>query len=157
MEKSIAYAYIDILENVVCSDSQHRYHISFNENIIGTDKASSSKHHKDDSVHATSCLTRVRAVVEANFPELLVLPNEEELSAFTTSRLHINVAWSHIDALLNANGDKWCVGSYLVEYGPYKYERHKRESESSSADVSPSLGRDKTEYTLILDDNCVGN
>jgi hypothetical protein len=97
------------------------------------------------------------AVVEANSPELLVLPNEEELSAFTTSRLHINVAWSHIDALLTANGDKWCVGSYLVEYGPYKYERHKRESESSSAEVSPSLGRDKTEYTLILDDNCIGN
>ena len=96
------------------------------------------------------------SVVEANSPELLVLPNEEELSAFTTSKLHISVAWSHIDALLTVNGDKWCVGSYLVEYGPYKYERHKRESESSSADVSPSLGRDKTEYTLVLDDNCVG-
>ena len=97
------------------------------------------------------------AVVEANSPELLVLPNEEELSAFTTSRLHIKVAWSHIDALLTANGDKWCVGSYLIEYGPYKYERHKRESESSSAEVSPALGRDKTEYTLVLDDNCIGN
>ena len=102
-------------------------------------------------------MTRVSAVVEANSPELLVLPNEEELSAFTTSRLHIKVAWSHIDALLTANGDKWCVGSYLIEYGPYKYERHKRESESSSAEVSPALGRDKTEYTLILDDNCIGN
>ena len=105
---------------------------------------------------AAACLSRVSAVVEANSPELLVLPNEEELSAFTTSRLHIKVAWSHIDALLMANGDKWCVGSYLVEYGPHKYERYKRESVSSSAYVSPSLGRDKTEFTLIVDDNCIG-
>ena len=125
--------------------------------ILHDDRRKISKSPNEDPKDATACLTRVSAVVEANSPELLVLPNEEELSAFTTSRLHIKVAWSHIDALLSANGDKWCVGSYLIEYGPYKYERHKRESESSSAEVSPALGRDKTEYTLILDDNCIGS
>ena len=137
-----------------CSGGRNNEYIPQKENTVNKERG--DEKYKDDSARATACLARVSAVVEANSPELLVLPNEEELSAFTTSRLHINVAWSHIDALLTANEDKWCVGSYLVEYGPYKYERHKRESESSSADVSPSLGRDKTEYTLILDDNCIG-
>ena len=35
---------------------------------------------------ATLCLQRIRKVMENNSPELLVLPNENELSAFTTSR-----------------------------------------------------------------------
>ena len=133
-------------------DSQNAKHTTLNKNKYGDNV----EEDEGALVRATACLARVSAVVEANSPELLVLPNEEELSAFTTSRLHIKVAWSHIDALLMANGDKWCVGSYLVEYGPYKYERHKRETVSSSANVSPSLGRDKTEFTLIVDDNCVG-
>ena len=106
---------------------------------------------------AEACLKRLQTVMEANSPELLVLPNEEELSAFTTSRLHVNVDWNHIDALINSNGDKWCVGTYLVEYGPHKYERRKRESVSNSADVSPSLGRDATSWTLVVEDNCMVN
>ena len=32
------------------------------------------------------CLKRTRTIVENNSPELLVLPNEEQLSAFATSR-----------------------------------------------------------------------
>ena len=42
---------------------------------------------------------------------------------FSYSRLHVKVDWSHIDALIESNGDKWCVGTYLVEYGPHKYHQ----------------------------------
>ena len=38
-------------------------------------------------------------------------------------RLHVKVDWSHIDALIESNGDKWCVGTYLVEYGQHKYHQ----------------------------------
>ena len=66
-------------------------------------------------------------------------------------RLHVKVDWSHMDALIESSGDKWCVGTYLVEYGPHKYERRKRESVSNSADVSPSLGRDISSWTLVVE------
>jgi len=115
---------------------------------------------KSKEAAAVECLKRTRTIVENNSPELLVLPNEEQLSAFATSRLHVKVDWSHIDALIESNGDKWCVGTYLVEYGPHKYHqnngrhRGKRESVSNSADVSPSLGRDVNSWTLVVEDNC---
>ena len=38
------------------------------------------------------CLKRTRTIVENNSPELLVLPNEEQLSAFATSRSVVVVA-----------------------------------------------------------------
>ena len=46
--------------------------------------AVASKDHANKA--ATLCLQRIRKVMENNSPELLVLPNENELSAFTTSR-----------------------------------------------------------------------
>ena len=56
-----------------------------------------------------------------------------------------------MDALLT---DKSCVASYLLEYGLYRYERHKRESVLSSALISPALNPDTTSYNIVLDDDC---
>jgi hypothetical protein len=56
-----------------------------------------------------------------------------------------------MDALIT---DKSCVASYLLEYGLYQYERHKRESVLSNAFVSPAISPDKTSYNIVLDDDC---
>ena len=38
-----------------------------------------------------SCLATVETVLEHNSPELLVIPNEDEMSIFTSNRVHISV------------------------------------------------------------------
>lgn len=38
-----------------------------------------------------ACLATVETVLEHNSPELLVIPNEDELSIFTSNRVHISV------------------------------------------------------------------
>ena len=38
-----------------------------------------------------ACLAVVETVLEHNSPELLVIPNEDELSIFTSNRVHISV------------------------------------------------------------------
>ena len=40
-----------------------------------------------------ACLAVVETVLEHNSPELLVIPNEDELSIFTSNRVHISVTW----------------------------------------------------------------
>ena len=45
----------------------------------------------EDSGRLRSCLATVETVLEHNSPELLVIPNEDELSIFTSNRVHISV------------------------------------------------------------------
>ena len=56
--------------------------VLFASSAVAADSVSPS----DKAAEATACLKRIRTVMENNSPELLVLPNENELSAFTTSR-----------------------------------------------------------------------
>lgn len=97
------------------------------------------------------CLDAVKAILQNNSPELLVIPNQEELSIFTTSKVHISVTWSHIDALLGAV-DKSCVGSYLLEYGPHAFNSQQRGL--SPSEITPALTPDKTSHTITVDDDC---
>ena len=45
----------------------------------------------EDVARSKSCLATVETVLEHNSPELLVIPNEDELSIFTSNRVHISV------------------------------------------------------------------
>ena len=45
----------------------------------------------EDVARSKSCLATVETVLEHTSPELLVIPNEDELSIFTSNRVHISV------------------------------------------------------------------
>lgn len=97
------------------------------------------------------CVDLARRVLGKNSMEFLLIPDANDLNTFVTSRVSVTFDWKHIDVLLN----KSCVVQYLVEYGPYKYERSKRESVSSSSQISrPLSAKDTTSFKARLPDDC---
>lgn len=76
-----------------------------------------------------TCQELAQTVLEKNSLEFVLIPDEGELNTFTTSHIKVNFVWKHIDQMLNHS----CVQAYLIEFGPVKYERWKRESVSNNA------------------------
>ena len=94
--------------------------------------------------------------MQRNSPEFVLVPSEADKYISTTVK--VSVKWAHIDSVLR---DKSCVKSYLVEYREYNTNYYdegrrisKRESVSSSSQISPPLPPETTSFVVSIPDDC---
>lgn len=104
------------------------------------------------SLVTNDCRNSVQTILDTNSPEYILIPDNKDLNTFTNTNIQVTVIWNHIHKLLDAS----CVYQYFVEFSPSDIGtgRHKRESIGLTAEMSPPLSKDQTNFAKNLTDDC---